>query len=344
MALISIILPVHNGAATHSGAIESCLGQSHHEIELIIVDDASTDSTPSILQEWSTRDDRIRLCQATPHSGVAAAFQLGLHQARGEWIARMDADDINHPQRLEKQLALFQSRPELDAVSCLVEICKRTPTGDLSPANEGYQRFATWLNSLTKPHSIAAQRFIDQPVVNPSMLVRRSAFDRLGSYRTDLDWAEDYDFWLRLLHVGGQIAKAPETLFTWTDHDTRLTRTHADYTHDAFTRCKAHFLAQLPQVQQRGVAVLGAGPIGKALAQALQTEQVHICHFYEVHPRRIGEVIHQTNVLPLDALAHCQSHGPIALGSVGQPGKRQFLLNLALERGYTEGLDFFSVA
>lgn len=336
-ALISIILPVRNAAGTVAKAVESCLNQTHPETELIVVDDASTDSTTEILKSYG---NRLHLHRLNVQRGVASAFQLGLERAQGHWIARMDGDDLNHPDRLAKQLALLQSSEDLAAVSCLVDIRKRI--GDqLSPANEGYQRFAQWLNSLTTPEAIAKQRFIDQPLVNPTMLTRRCVFETHGTYHSDLDWAEDYDFWLRLLHTGEKIAKVPEVLFTWTDHPVRLTRTHKDYTQNAFTRCKAHFLSKLSQVQAEGVIIGGAGPIGKSMAKELRTCGTQLHHFFDVHPRRIGETIQGLQVKSLELIEPSKA---VLLGAVGQPGKRSQIRDLALANGYTEGENFFSIA
>ena len=336
-SLISIILPVHNAVKTVGAAVDSCLNQTHRQIELLVIDDASTDGTSEILKTYG---NRIHHHQLEKQGGVAAAFQFGLDQAQGQWIARMDGDDLSHPDRLSKQIALLQSHDELEAVSCLVDIRKRV--GDeLKPANEGYQRFARWLNSLTTPEAIAKQRFIDQPLVNPTMLVRKRVFEALGAYRSDLDWAEDYDFWLRLLDAGHKIAKVPEVLFTWTDHPYRLTRTNEDYTQDAFTHCKAHFLSKLPRVQDQGVIIGGAGPIGKSMAKALRACGTQLHHFYDVHPRRIGETIQGLQVKSLESIEPSRA---VLLGAVGQPGKRKQIRDLALAHGYTEGEDFFSIA
>ena len=276
---------------------------------------------------------------------MARAFQQGLDHARGTFIARMDADDLNHEQRLEKQLSLLRREEGLHAVSCQVTIRKRQDSGALTPPDEGYRRFADWLNRLSTPEAIAAARFIDQPIVNPTLLIRREILEHHGAFRDGLEWAEDYDFWLRLLQAGGRIAKVPEKLYTWTDHPARLTRTSAIYSQEAFIRCKAHYLALLPQVQDRGVALCGAGPIGKAMARALRDCRVTTHHFYEVHPRRIGETIHQCPVLSMDHWGVCEpGKSPVVLGTVGQVGKREHLTTLSRERGHTEGVDFFSTA
>lgn len=344
MDLVSVILPVHNGAATLEAAVRSSLNQTHEALELVVVDDGSDDATPALLRTWQRRDPRLRVFRLPNRQGVAAAFQFGLEQTQAKWIARMDADDLNHPRRLEAQLSLLQQRPDLAAVSCLVEIRKRGPTGTLRPADEGYQRFAAWLNELTSPEDIQAQRFVDQPVVNPTFLTPRTTLETYGGFRSHLPWAEDYDFWLRLLHHGARIGKVTEALFTWTDHGTRLTRTHHAYTQAAFIHCKAHHLSQLSAVREKGVALCGAGPIGKQLARALLNEGTQVHTFYEVHPRRIGETIHRAPVRSMEAWTPRTENSPIILGAVGQPGRRHHVRDLAIERGHTEGVDFFSVA
>ncbi len=340
---ISIILPFRNAAATLQEAVSSCLSQTHEALELLLVDDASEDESLAIATRWEKRDPRVRVVALPEHRGVAAAFQAGLECGSGDWIARMDADDQNHPRRLEAQLALLQKDPTLDAVSCLVEIRKGIASGWALP-DEGYRRFQDWLNELVSPEAIAAARFIDQPVVNPTMLVRRGALEQWQGYRSDLSWAEDYDLWLRLLESGGRIAKVPEILFTWADHPHRLTRNDDVYTQQAFIDCKVHYLGRLPQVKGRGVSLCGAGPIGKAVARGLQKEGVVVHQFFEVHPRRIGEIIHGTPVHGMETWGHQTPTGPVALGAVGQPGKRAHVEALARERGYQVGVDFFSVA
>ena len=136
-------------------------------------------------------------------------------------------------------------------------------------------------------------------------------------------------------------AKVPEILFTWTDHPARLTRTHGDYTQDAFTRGKAHFLSKLPQVQAQGVIIGGAGPIGKSMAKALRACGTRLHHFFDVHPRRIGETIQGLQVKSLESI---EPSNAVLLGAVGQPGKRSQIRDLALANGYTEGENFFSIA
>ncbi len=340
---VSIILPVHNGAETVVQALESCLAQTFRDLEVLAVDDGSNDNTSSLLAAFLDTDPRVQLLCSHERVGVTRAFQLGLEQAKGRFIARMDADDLNEPTRIAKQHELLTNRPDLGGTSCMIRILKRSPEDPLEtlPPEEGFARFESWVNRLVEPESIAAERFVDTPLINPTMLVRREILDRHGTYR-ELSWAEDYDLWLRLLHAGIRFAKVPEVLFTWFDHDNRLTRTDDIYHQDAFLRCKAHYLSLLPIVRDRKVAICGAGPIGKSLASKLQKNKVTVKAFYEVHPRRIGKIIGGVPVLGMDAWL-TGSHD-VVLAAVGQPGKRDLIRGLALERGHSEGETFFAVA
>ena len=160
MPEISVILPVRNGARTIHAAVRSCLEQTWRDLEVVAIDDASEDSTLAFLQAAAAEDARLRVVSSSRHLGVAEAFQLGLQASRGTLVARMDADDINEPQRLELQRAALLAQPDLAGVSCLVRI-RKWREDELHPPDAGYARFECWLNSVRTPEALAAQRFID---------------------------------------------------------------------------------------------------------------------------------------------------------------------------------------
>ncbi|MEM7388042.1 MAG: hypothetical protein AAF514_24165, partial [Verrucomicrobiota bacterium] len=212
-----------------------------------------------------------------------------------------------------------------------------------APAAGGYQRFEAWLNEWIEPDDIAAQRFVDSPLVNPTMLVRRSVLESGQTYQTP-EWAEDYDLWLRLMEKGHRFAKHPEVLFHWSDHPSRITRNEDVYSQEAFQRCKAHYLSRLPFVQTRGVEIAGAGPGGKRMARFLKTKNITVHAFYDVHPRRVGQSLNGIPIHGNEDWSSAKPNGPILLGAVGQKGKRPLISNLAEERGYILGENFFPVA
>lgn len=112
MPLVSVLMPVYNAARHLREAVMSVLGQSFSKLELVVVDDGSVDQSSGILHEFARRDSRVRILSGA-HAGLVSALNRGLEAARGRWIARMDADDICTPDRLEAQLAFLRARPEV---------------------------------------------------------------------------------------------------------------------------------------------------------------------------------------------------------------------------------------
>ena len=152
MLNVSVVLPVFNGARTIARAVGSILDQTLRELELIDVDDGSTDDTAEIIRQL--RDSRVKLFRR-PHQGVAIAANSATHHAAAPFIARMDADDFAHPRRLERQLEFLQAG-ELDVVGCQVRIVNES--GNKSETLDRYER---WINEETLTgEQINAFRFV----------------------------------------------------------------------------------------------------------------------------------------------------------------------------------------
>lgn len=340
--MVSLILPCRNAGGTLTRALESILQQSFTDWELVLVDDASTDESPALAAVFSQNDPRIRILPGLEqHCGVVATFQRGLAEAQGGLIGRMDADDWAHPEKLDKQIALLQKRPDLDGVSCKINILGNAETR-AGPPRAGFLRYRDWLNQVLSPEDIAAERFVECPIVNPTLLARRKLWQDLGGYR-NTHGPEDYDFFLRALEAGRRFAKVPEVLFHWHDGPSRLTRSDKRYSALKFQETKADFLSRLPGVPERGVSICGAGPIGKRMASLLRERGVGVHTFYEVNSRKIGGT---WQGIPIQTYHNIPPAGgtPVQLAAVGQPGKRTAALQLLREAGYTPGLDAFAVA
>ena len=165
------------------------------------------------------------------------ASNAGSDQARGKYIARMDADDTSRPHRLERQLETLTRNPELSAVSCLANFA-----GDPITAG-GYAHHVQWTNHHLTPKEIELNRFIDLPVPHPTLMFRRSLIEAHGGYRNG-NFPEDYELILRWIANGAHIGKINEVLFDWHDPPTRLSRNDKRYDMAAFHACKAPYLAQ----------------------------------------------------------------------------------------------------
>ncbi len=328
-------MPARNAEATIRDAIESLRKQIYRDLEIVLVDHDSSDNTFAIMEDAAKSDPRIRLFRE-PGTFVEATNRAW-RQSRGELIARMDSDDVAYPDRISEQVRFLTSNSDIAACGTLVNITRRGESVD-----GGYRRYEAWVNSVVTTREIEAQRFVDSPLPNPTSMIRRTVMDQLGGY-ADPAWAEDYDFWLRLLESGHRLGKVNRVLLDWYDGSTRATRTRERYSLPRFQEAKAHYLSRLQNVKESGVVICGAGPIGKEMADLLIERNIKVGAFIEVNVRQIGNRIREIPVIASCELTKWKGRS-VALGAVGQPGKRQHVLELAESANFVEGSDFFSVA
>ena len=189
---------------------------------------------------------------------------------------------------------------------------------------------------------MAVNRFVEQPVVNPSVLFRRELVARHGGYR-DGDFPEDYELWLRWLDAGVRLAKVPRVLLTWHDAPTRLTRTDARYAPDAFFRVKAEWIARelARSGEGRDVWVWGAGRHTRKRAAGLERWGVRIAGYIDVDVKKTGRGIGGTG-LPVIGERELPAPGKsVVLSYVTTRGARDYNRARLRERGYVEGHDFW---
>ncbi|MBZ1350112.1 glycosyltransferase [Alcaligenaceae bacterium LF4-65] len=226
--VISVLMPCFNGARWIAESIDSVLNQTLTAFELIIVDGGSSDGSIDIIKRYIERDSRIILLER-PGLGLSASLNLGIETARGEWIARLDADDLSEPQRLALQLDASIQNPRLVFLgSGLTEIDECSTTGKSFLYPEQSSRL---LNNLLRfkrfpPHS--------------SAFYRTSIVKKAGGYRTEIKRAEDLDLWLRLSELG-ELGSVPQCLVRY--------RKHANQT--------SNFEGGTPQVIDARVAMVG---------------------------------------------------------------------------------------
>ncbi|MCZ6688910.1 MAG: glycosyltransferase, partial [Planctomycetota bacterium] len=231
---VSVLLPIRNAVATLPEALESLRAQTAGSIEVVAVDDGSTDGTPEVLEEWVGRMDDLRVF-TTPPRGIVPALRLGLEEARGRLVARMDADDRCLPGRIELQRDLIDGDDRVGVVGSLVRIFPE------ETRQEGLRVYEEWINSLVTHDEIVRDLFVECPLAHPSFLMRRSELISLGGY-PDRPWPEDYDLILRYAAAGFRLAKVPEVLLEWREAPGRLFRKDPRYGKEPFWRCKAHYL------------------------------------------------------------------------------------------------------
>jgi glycosyltransferase involved in cell wall biosynthesis len=330
---ISLLVPAHDAALTLSEALASIARQSFTDFECVLVDDGSRDATRELAERQAERDRRF-VVVAQQHAGLVAALERGLSECRGEYVARMDADDVMHPERLARQLALLEARPELSAVGSHVRLFPREP---LSPGRLAYE---SWLNSLHSEQEIYRDRFVECPVAHPTLFIRKSALQQLR-YR-DRGWPEDYDLVLRLLSAGHRIGIVAEPLLEWRDRPDRLSRTHAAYAIERFTACKAEFLASSFLGNGSDYVLWGYGDTGRSLCRALAQHGKRPIAIVELHPGRLGQCIAGAPVVAPERIPALGA-SPIVVSVAGERARSQIRAALA-QMGRRESVDYVCAA
>jgi glycosyltransferase involved in cell wall biosynthesis len=204
-------MPAHNSERWIGAAIDSVLAQTFDDFELLIVDDGSTDGTPAIVAQYEERDRRIRVLRPG-RVGAIAARNLAIHEARGEYIANMDSDDLSMPERLAKEVAVLDANPDVLAVTAGMAVIHHqlAVPADLSGLK------------LRTPPAGPAGRLNGfglkyRPVYHGPTMFRRDALLRIGLYRRFFTHAEDADLFLRLEEVG-TIFRLSNTLYLQRKH------------------------------------------------------------------------------------------------------------------------------
>ena len=334
---VSVLLPVHNEECFLGQSVESILRQTESSFELIVVDDGSTDGSRALLERLAATDQRIKLIHQ-PHKGIVAALNRGIQEVRGRYVARMDADDLAHPERLRLQAGYLDLHPDIGMVGSRVEYL-----GDTG-RNRGLAVFVEWSNSLTESRDIELYRFVETPFVHPSVMFRRELAERLGGYREG-PFPEDYEMWLRWLEGGVRMAKLEETLLSWRERPQRLTRTDSRYSVEAFYRTKAPYVYRwLEKHNPRHPAVIvwGSGRTSRQRLRFLTDLGVRVEAYVDIDPRKIGYRIEGARVMTpeeLPAAGAC-----FVLQWVASRGARAEIEAELAGRGFHLGQDYLPCA
>ena len=199
--IISVVLPVYNGVITIKAAVESILDQTYDNFELIVINDGSTDETSEILASFN--DKRLTVLNQK-NQGLAASLNRGIQQSKGKYIARIDADDIAFPERLQKQVNFMEANPAIVVMGTAARLIYSNSTQRVR-----YRPLDT--------ASIRKNIIKICPFTHSSVMIRKDVLDKVGLYDVAKDGAkktlvEDYDLWVRILAAGYEMANTAEVL------------------------------------------------------------------------------------------------------------------------------------
>ncbi len=324
-------MPVRNEERFLKSALASIRSQSFKQWELVVVDDGSVDGTSGILESFAA-DPRVKLLK-NRQSGLVAALNYGLSECRAPFLARMDGDDVMHPERLATQLGIFSANPDVGLVASSFRHFPRVSI------KVGMLAYEEWQNSLVSHERILADLFVESPFVHPGVMFRREILSATGGYR-DMGWAEDYDLWLRMAAAGVRFARTEKPLLFWRDRPQRATRTMKEYSSEAFRRCKIHHLQNGFLNGASEVILAGAGKEGRAWQRVLAEVGIKVSSWVDVDPKKRGMILHGAKVVGAEDFASISGR---MLVTVGTRGARAGIREWAAKAGFKDGSDFICV-
>lgn len=331
--LVTILLPFFKAGAEFDRAVESIAQQTFQHWQLLLISNNGNPEGLGIAEKWVGKDPRIKLLQEQKQ-GIAHALNAGLAHCQSPFIARMDADDISHPERLSKQFDFLENNPQIDVV------CSQTIFKTDIPGSEGFSIFVDWQNSIISPEEHFLYRFIESPIAHPTIMFRKELIEKFGPYSTR-SVPEDYELWLRWMDQGVRFYKIPEPLLTWNDHSGRLTRTHENYSREAFFQVKCEYLSKwikrnVPSGKK--IVVCGSSRIGRKRAALLQELGVEIFGFTDVKKRPNRQV----NFIRIPEIT--QPEPWFLINFIARRGVGQAIRTHFSALGFEEGKDFILAA
>ncbi|MBC8321624.1 MAG: glycosyltransferase family 2 protein [Bacteroidetes bacterium] len=331
---VSVILPFFNAEKTIESAIKSISSQSFTDFECILIDNNSTDSSWQIAQKFVDNDHRFKLISEKVQ-GVGFASNAGWKESKGNYIARMDADDWSHPNRLKIQNEFLDNNSGYGAVATLVKHISH------SEFSGGMPRFVEWSNAIVTYEEILNSRFVELPIVNPSAMWRREIAQKHGMYLHG-DFPEDYEMWLRWFDNGVKIRKLKDVLLNWHDSDTRLSRTNPIYSDKSFYQIKTKYLAKWLKKHSPfypKVAIWGASNISRRRARLLESHGIEICCYIDTkkNKRHLDQKVYfYENIPSADEI--------FVLTYIKQMNAKEEIKEFLSKKGFEEGKNFLLVS
>ncbi len=229
---VSFLLPVHNHAGTVGATVESVLGQTYGDLELVVIDDASTDGSADVLRGF--KDARVRVHRNSENLELTRSLNVGLEMVRGEFVARIDADDLCLPERAARQVAFLDARPDVAVLGSFVE------TMDEAGKALGVVKYPT------EPEDIAPAFLFRNPIAHPAVMFRRRGGE-VGEMRYDAKFrrGQDFELWVRCVLAGLKLANVPEVLTRYRVHGTQVSQRDAGGVRETGALVRTRLIAAL---------------------------------------------------------------------------------------------------
>jgi glycosyltransferase involved in cell wall biosynthesis len=274
---LSVLLPARDAGRYLRAAVDDLLRQRGVTLEVVAVDDGSSDGTGERLEAMARGDPRLRVVR-TGGIGPARALDLALRSARHAWIGQMEADDRCPPDRFARLCEALRERSDWDGVV--------SRAGVFGFRGEGMRRYVLWQNGLVAPDELARARFVEIPALHQSGLYRRAALDAVGGFVGASEasaWPLDIDFWMRWFERGLRAGRVERVLYRWRQHARQSTRTSPAHRLETLRRCKAWYFARGP-ARARAVDLYSVGRTLEAWGRELGAAGVAAVRAHEWRP------------------------------------------------------------
>lgn len=229
---ISLIMSVYNGEDYLREAVESVLNQTFADWELIVINDCSTDSTADILADFAARDSRVKVYPNEVNLRLPSSLNRALTIVQGKYVARMDADDICLPDRLEKQFAFMEANPDIALSSCRFMTWKK---GVISSGGCGGRNDADAIKALL---------LVTNPILHPGIIAKAEVIKALG-YDKTFTCTEDMELWTRFILAGHKVAIQSEYLMIYRLHEKQITETTLEKQKREVVAIQKNYMAKL---------------------------------------------------------------------------------------------------
>lgn len=333
--LVSVIMPMYNKSKYVEDAINSILRQTYKDIELIIIDDCSSDDSLKKVKKFD--DNRIKLIELEKNRGVSYATNIGIRNCQGEYIVRMDADDISTRDRIEK-LIVFALKENADLVGSQFDIISD------STMPEGLYRFMNYSNSIIEQNEIIDNFTVMMPVLQGTYCMRRDIFEDEHYYNTNIFTSEDYEFLGRLLINNKKVCKIAEKLYYYRYVDSSLSNSRNMETTINSIRIKLDFIFEYHKVklkEKNNIFIWGTKEFARYLYDELKKFKydIKVRAFTDFDSEKWGEKIKGLPIIPPDDMTKMLNSDDIVLTIWNLD--RQNIIKYLEDKGLKRNLNYF---
>jgi glycosyltransferase involved in cell wall biosynthesis len=263
--------------------MDSIMAQSYEHWELLVVNDHSTDDTLKVLRTYALADKRIKVF-GNEGRGIIDALNIAYFNAKGDYITRMDADDIMPKHKILRLLQSLQHNGKAYVSTGYVKYFSSSCLGD------GYIKYESWLNNLTANANNFNEIYKECVIPSPCWMMHRDDFERIGAFRSKV-YPEDYDLCFRMYQNGIKVVGVKEVCHYWRDHSARATRNDANYADNNFLALKLEKFLEIDFKKDKDLLLWGAGRKGKWIAQQFTNKEVPFTWICD-NPKKIGKEIY----------------------------------------------------